>query len=705
MTKSVPVTRPHLRIFLRAAVAAATLCGGFLEFAAAADGETDRTFRANLFESPDFDEIHAVSISKTGVIYTGGFRTKINGEGPFPGLLAFDKNGTRNKKFAPEIPQNAEVFDLAITLDDKLLVTSDQFVLRRLLKTGKRDNAFLESLVGAADYTSRIIALPDRRILLLNPGGDESVGHPYIMKLRVDGSIDPAFLTMSDGGGPNDITVDRQGRIWFAGPIASEELNYDVFGGRLESAGFPDASFPEDSFEYLTAYSITTLADGRILTGDGYCLTPNGELDPSWPQELFLEGDNPTVLKILQQADGKILLAGSFLVQVAGKKHYNLLRLNYDGSVDETFVGTTGPTGAINDMALQADGKIVIVGSFDEVNDLPQKCLARLTNNKGAAPSLVIAPSPGQKSGPSLQFLTGWYYVTSFAFRDGFAPNVSNCFIRLRAGIDSALVTEVRVPPFATTFRDPKVKEIGLLTTYGPSIVDINKAASNISVGNTQGFPALVWGPGTIFRTLVRDSKLMAFNAEGSLAVITNAVGGQHDLAGVQLVPKGPYKAIPGTSLAVGSNVGQMYSGVDPETPIPYDHCPRVIQFATAKKDGVMFYIGMFYISQEEEGETLTEEDAQSTDKTAPRLAFKFPRSGRTVYSDSTVIVGTGTDKGWIERVEWRVNGGDWNAANGQSDWGVTAFGLQLGKNTIEVRGVDAADNVGLPVKVSVVRK
>ena len=79
------------------------------------------------------------------------------------------------------------------------------------------------------------------------------------------------------------------------------------------------------------------------------------------------------VASILPLADGKILVAGVF-TNFSGTSRVGIVRLEASGNLDTTFsrVTTTTQTGVpigIVGAALQADGKIVIVGDFPRISD------------------------------------------------------------------------------------------------------------------------------------------------------------------------------------------------------------------------------------------------------------------------------------------------------------------------------------------------
>jgi uncharacterized delta-60 repeat protein len=97
------------------------------------------------------------------------------------------------------------------------------------------------------------------------------------------------------------------------------------------------------------------------------------------------------VLTLAVQADGRILVGGSFN-SVAGQPRTNLARLNSDGTLDGSFTpAVTGGSGpSVYSLALQTDGKAVLGGLFSMVAGQPRANFARLnvdgTLDAGANP-------------------------------------------------------------------------------------------------------------------------------------------------------------------------------------------------------------------------------------------------------------------------------------------------------------------------------
>lgn len=118
--------------------------------------------------------------------------------------------------------------------------------------------------------------------------------------------------------------------------------------------------------------------DGKIVvTGNGYAspqdftvvrYNPDGSLDNSFDGDgivtLSLSDAGEFSNAIALQSDGKIVVAGDAIVD--GEYHFGVVRLNTDGSPDNTFNGSgtviLDSTRSATAVAIQSDGRIVIAG-------------------------------------------------------------------------------------------------------------------------------------------------------------------------------------------------------------------------------------------------------------------------------------------------------------------------------------------------------
>jgi uncharacterized delta-60 repeat protein len=124
--------------------------------------------------------------------------------------------------------------------------------------------------------------------------------------------------------------------------------------------------------------------------------TGAGALDPASSAGT---GVNGTINSIVYQPDGAMLVAGSF-TNLQGLARKNIARLLPDWTVDPAFDPGVGPDGAVSEIALQPDGKVVIVGSFINFAGTARKYVARLEAN-GALDTSFVNSGAGPSSSVS----------------------------------------------------------------------------------------------------------------------------------------------------------------------------------------------------------------------------------------------------------------------------------------------------------------
>ncbi|QQX76387.1 MULTISPECIES: T9SS type A sorting domain-containing protein [Aequorivita] len=100
----------------------------------------------------------------------------------------------------------------------------------------------------------------------------------------------------------------------------------------------------------------------------------DGTYDPSFNQGSGFSGF-VYVIKVLPNQ--KIMAGGEFSLY-NNTPVSNLVRLNNDGTLDDTFVTGTGFNNDVYAMAVQADGKIIVAGQFTEYNGQPVQRVVRL---------------------------------------------------------------------------------------------------------------------------------------------------------------------------------------------------------------------------------------------------------------------------------------------------------------------------------------
>ena len=91
-------------------------------------------------------------------------------------------------------------------------------------------------------------------------------------------------------------------------------------------------------------------------------------------------GANSGISSMVLQADGKIIIGGSF-TSFNGTPVNRIARLNPNGSLDNTFNTGAGVDGDINGIILQPNGQIIVKGLFGIFNGVPVDQMIRLNSN------------------------------------------------------------------------------------------------------------------------------------------------------------------------------------------------------------------------------------------------------------------------------------------------------------------------------------
>jgi uncharacterized delta-60 repeat protein len=154
---------------------------------------------------------------------------------------------------------------------------------------------------------------------------------------------------------------------------------------RLNSDGTLDATFTA-SFNF-DVNTLSLQPDGKIIVGGQFStgfingivrLNTDGSIDPSFNVGTgFNSNAAITVTKI--QADGKIMVYGSF-ASFNGTSCYQMIRLNTDGTLDLSFTNLTF-SNPVWCMVIQSDGKILVGGDFTQYNGIGRNKIARLNSN------------------------------------------------------------------------------------------------------------------------------------------------------------------------------------------------------------------------------------------------------------------------------------------------------------------------------------
>ena len=235
--------------------------------------------------------------------------------------------------------------------------------------------------------------------------------HPYsrIVRLLPNGYQDPSFLATPNSG-PNDFigaltlypsTSTNYGKMLIAGNFTSFNGTNRFRIARLNYDGSLDTSFNPGLGANGMIWSVALLPNDQVVMGGEFTayngtninevarLNQDGSLDTS-----FNPGTGPdaVVNSLAVDAAGRVVIGGAFST-VAGVTSGGVARLKVDGSVDTSFavgIGTYNPdnysTDPIYAVAVQTDGRILVGGSFANMQLTTYNGLARL-NTDGSVDS------------------------------------------------------------------------------------------------------------------------------------------------------------------------------------------------------------------------------------------------------------------------------------------------------------------------------
>jgi uncharacterized delta-60 repeat protein len=177
------------------------------------------------------------------------------------------------------------------------------------------------------------------------------VYYGHVSRLHPDGYVDSSF---NIGTGLDDI-------VWSLGVQSDRK---PVPGGRF------------------------TVIDGNDLEAFGR-LNADGVFDDTFAIDAGVNGE---VFAVAVQSDGAIVIGGDF-TKVAGESVRNIARLNPDGMLDLTFAVEGGADRAVRDLALQPDGKILVVGDFGMLGEAVSPRVGRL--NSDGTVDVTFVPGSG----------------------------------------------------------------------------------------------------------------------------------------------------------------------------------------------------------------------------------------------------------------------------------------------------------------------
>ncbi len=427
----------------------------------AAPGDPDGSFGAH--QKGAGAAVYMLALQPDGKIVAGGDFTFISDatNGYARNRIArFNADGSVDTAFGAETKGvGGSVFALAVQPDGKILVggsfttvsdagsSYNRSNIARFNADGSVDTAFGSDGKGVGGNLYTLAVQPDGKILIggsftnvSDAGGTHNRNN--VARLNADGSVDTTFGTDAKGPGSdvNTLVLQPDGKVVIGGIFTDLTDGTGFFNrrrfARLNADGSVDTTFAaEDTGANDSVFSMVLQPDGKILLGGRFTsitdatgttnrsriarLNSNGSVDTGFGADA--KGVAGPALSLALQADGKLVVGGSYIAVSDATGSYNrtrIARFNADGSVDTAFgTDSAGVNSFLYQVVFQEDGGIVLGGDFTSITgsagSASRDRIARLVND--AAVSELSVPDPS-----TVRWLRG-----------GSAPEVSGVLVEL----------------------------------------------------------------------------------------------------------------------------------------------------------------------------------------------------------------------------------------------------------------------------------
>ena len=331
--------------------------------------------------------------------------------------------------------QRSQAFGVAVQNDNKIVVSGytrapdgkEYAILMRYQADGQLDNGFngngkviIPPPYGLAS-SRKVIVQPDQKIIMVLASPDTVDVKLGLYRFLENGVPDNTFD--ADGEvhtswgveyiSATALTLQPDGKILVGGYIGlGNDLIDQFYVARYLTNGIPDPSFDGDGIvittvgeNYTHLNEILVQSDGKIIAvGQGYFngsddyavvrYNEDGSLDPSFSDDgiasVSLSTGEDRAMGGALQPDSKIVLGGYSRNVATGRDQFSAVRLNHDGTLDDSFHGTGKVIIPVTDdsdggytLLRQPDGKIVLGGYVHSASTSTWAALAivRLDNN------------------------------------------------------------------------------------------------------------------------------------------------------------------------------------------------------------------------------------------------------------------------------------------------------------------------------------
>lgn len=385
---------------------------GGLDSAFGADGKVLTDFFG------DFDSANDVAIQADGKIIAAGTAFNAISMQDFA-LVRYNSDGSLDNSFGTSGKVTTDFFGsndiisaIAIQADGRIIAvgvanintTNPDFALARYNNDGSLDTTFgtggklTTDFSGNFDRANAIVIQSDGKIVAAGETQNNATLVDFaLVRYNSNGSLDTSFGTsgkiatdfFGNTDGANAMALQTDGKIIATGSANNSQyfslVRYNT-DGSLDNGFGTGGKVITNFFGINAAFAIALQGNGKIVVAGVADVTlgvpdfglarynTDGSLDQTFgtggtiTTDFF--GGFDVAADVVIQVDGKIIVSGLAL-DTTSKAVFALARYNSNGGLDTSF-GTSGKltvafSGSADglDMAIQADGKIVVAGGVD----------------------------------------------------------------------------------------------------------------------------------------------------------------------------------------------------------------------------------------------------------------------------------------------------------------------------------------------------
>jgi uncharacterized delta-60 repeat protein len=151
--------------------------------------------------------------------------------------------------------------------------------------------------------------------------------------------------------------------------------------------------YVQPDFNLVSSRGLDSVHLDSILVNNLVRLNTDGGIDSTFNYDLVSHrgnvGANGAIAQMQLMPDGKILLAGNF-TSFNGQPVPHIVRLNTDGTIDGSFNPGAGADLAINNFTRQPDGKFILVGAFNNYDGQRVAHIVRIGADGAYDPSFHV---------------------------------------------------------------------------------------------------------------------------------------------------------------------------------------------------------------------------------------------------------------------------------------------------------------------------